>query len=79
MKAGDKQLARSVVERTFECIKRIQIEKYHNTKSEEAKANINLDPVAIFHKAIENAKPLLALEPIKRGAVVYQVKKVNSF
>lgn len=73
MKGGDKVLARELIEKSFEKIKRIQLEKYHKAKSEEEKMNIELNPKEIFHKAISNCKPLLQLTPIKRGGVRYQV------
>ncbi|KAJ8730118.1 hypothetical protein PYW07_017156 [Mythimna separata] len=73
MEMGKKQLARSLVEKSFENIKRAQIERYHLATTPEAKAKIELDPKKILHKAIENAKPLLQLQPIKRGGITYQV------
>lgn len=73
MEMGKKQLARSLVEKSFENIKRSQIERYHLASTPEAKAKIELDPKKILHKAIENAKPLLQLQPIKRGGITYQV------
>ncbi|XP_057664710.1 28S ribosomal protein S7, mitochondrial [Diorhabda carinulata] len=73
MKEGNKVLARSLLEQCFEDIKRLQLEKYHKAKSEEEKLQINLNPRDIFHKAVENCKPLLQLTPIKRGGIKYQV------
>lgn len=73
MKMGDKKLARSLVEKSFENIKRIQIERYHLASSPEEKAKIILNPKDIIHKAVENSKPLLQLLPIKRGGITYQV------
>lgn len=73
MEMGKKQLARSLVEKAFENIKRSQIERYHLATTPEAKAKIELDPKKILHKAIENSKPLLQLQPIKRGGITYQV------
>ncbi|CAG4979918.1 unnamed protein product [Colias eurytheme] len=73
MKMGNKQLARTLVEKSFENIKRIQIERYHLAKTPEEKAKIVLDPKEILHRAIENSKPLLQLLPIKRGGITYQV------
>ncbi|XP_074035976.1 mitochondrial ribosomal protein S7 isoform X2 [Leptinotarsa decemlineata] len=73
MKHGNKLLARTVVEQSLESVKRLQLEKYHKAKSEEDKQNIELDPKVIFHKAVENCKPILQLTPIKRGGVRYQV------
>ncbi|KAJ8923202.1 hypothetical protein NQ315_001756 [Exocentrus adspersus] len=73
MRDGLKILARSLVEQTFETIKRIQIEKYHKCKNDEDKSKIELNPRVIFYKAIENCKPVMQLTPIKRGGVRYQV------
>jgi len=72
MEMGKKHLARKLVEKAFENVKSIQIEKYHKAPEEE-KSQIECDPVKIFYQAIANSKPLLALTPIKRGAIVYQV------
>lgn len=73
MEKGNKQLARNLVEKAFENIKRSQIERYHLATTPEAKAKIELDPKKILHKAIANSKPLLQLQPIKRGGITYQV------
>lgn len=73
MEDGKKHLARSLVEKAFENIKRIQIERYHLATTAETKAKIELDPKAILSKAVENCKPLLQLSPIKRGGITYQV------
>lgn len=72
MRNGDKQLARKLVEKTFEKIKRSQIARYH--KADDAdKEKILLDAKKIFHVAVENCKPIMHLTPIKRGGVRYQV------
>lgn len=73
MEDGKKLLARSLVEKAFENIKRKQIERYHLATTAEEKAKIILNPKEILHKAIENCKPLLQLTPIKRGGITYQV------
>ncbi|XP_037302976.1 28S ribosomal protein S7, mitochondrial-like [Manduca sexta] len=73
MEKGKKQLARSLVEKAFENIKRKQIERYHLASSPDEKAKIELNPKDILHKAVENSKPLLQLTPIKRGGITYQV------
>lgn len=70
---GKKKLARSLVEKAFENIKRKQIERYHLASSDAEKAKIELDPKVVLHKAIENSKPLLQLTPVKRGGITYQV------
>ncbi|XP_060523332.1 small ribosomal subunit protein uS7m [Cylas formicarius] len=73
MKDGKKVLARSVMEKTFENVKRLQLERYHKCENPEDKEKIELNPKTIFHRAVENCKPILALSPIKRGGVKYQV------
>lgn len=73
MEMGKKQLARSLVEKAFENIKRIQIERYHLASTPEEKNKIELNPKKVLHLAIENSKPLLQLSPIKRGGITYQV------
>lgn len=70
---GKKALARSLIEKAFENIKRTQIERYHLASTQEEKDRIELDPKKILHQAIENSKPLLQLTPIKRGGITYQV------
>lgn len=73
MRGGQKQLARELVERGFENIKRIQLERYHLADSAADKAAIETNPLSILHLAVENCRPLLQLTPIKRGGSTYQV------
>ncbi|XP_050525192.1 28S ribosomal protein S7, mitochondrial [Daktulosphaira vitifoliae] len=73
MHKGQKKLARQVLEKTFEKIKRIQLEKYNKETNPEKKTEIIIDPVTILKKAIANCKPLLKLTPVKRGGSYYQV------
>lgn len=69
MRKGNKELARNLVEKTFENVKRIQLEKYNSGTDVAVETN----PVVILDIAIKNSKPLLQLTPIKRGGVKYQV------
>lgn len=73
MKDGNKLLARNLIDKTFESIKKVQLTKYNRCETEEDKASIELNPKVIFHNAVENCKPIMALTPIKRGGVKYQV------
>jgi len=73
LKKGQKKLAREVLEKTFENIKKLQLEKYNNETDPEKKAEIIVEPIAILKKAIFNCKPLLKLTPVKRGGSYYQV------
>lgn len=72
MRGGQKRLARELVEKGFENIKRIQLERY-NLADDDEKPNIETNPLNILHKAVENCRPLLQLTPIKRGGSTYQV------
>jgi small subunit ribosomal protein S7 len=60
MKDGKKELARKLMSETFEKIKRIQVERYHKAQTEEDKSKIILNPVEIFHLAIENCRPIVS-------------------
>lgn len=76
MKGGQKVLARQLLEKSLENIKRIQLERYHKSTPEE-KSNIEIDPKVILRNAVDNCKPLLELTPIKRGGVTYKVINYN--
>lgn len=73
MRKGRKDLARSLVDKTFENIKRIQLKKYYKEEDEVARAKIVMNPRDIFRAAIENCKPVLQLTSVKRGGASYQV------
>jgi len=64
-----------IVLQTLENIKLSQIEKFHKSTTDFERDNIELDPKKIVHQAIENCKPLLTLQKVKRGGVMYQVSK----
>ncbi|KAK4301994.1 hypothetical protein Pmani_025894 [Petrolisthes manimaculis] len=73
MKTGQKALSRELVEQTFREIKLIQLRKWNQSQTPEEKSVIECDPNKIFHKAVENCRPLLIVSPIRRGGVTYQV------
>jgi small subunit ribosomal protein S7 len=73
MKNGNRKLATLLITKTFECVKRLQLEHYHKTTSSEAKANIELDPFVIFYQAVDNCIPILQLRGCRRGGITYQV------
>lgn len=58
---------------TLETVKFIQLEKYNNAKSDHEREQIELNPKTVFHNAVENCKPILILQNVKRGGVIYQV------
>lgn len=72
MQWADKTLARQLMFDTFARIKRIQLDKYYAAPEEE-KSSIILDPLVIMKRAIQNCQPVLALTPIKKGGITYQV------
>ena len=57
----------------METIKRKQVEKYHKAPDGN-KAEIECNPYAIFHKALENCKPVIGLASIQKGGKFYQVR-----
>nr|CAD7430909.1 unnamed protein product [Timema monikensis] len=73
MEGGKKTLARQLVEKTFENVKRTQLERFNISPTPELKEKIETNPLIVFYRAVENCKPLLQLSPIKRGGVTYQV------
>ena len=72
MKDGNKQQARKFLEKTFENVKRVQLQKYHKSNSQD-RETIELDPIKILHLAIQNVTPVMELQKMKRGGVTYQV------
>ncbi|KAM9783367.1 small ribosomal subunit protein uS7m isoform X2 [Syngnathus typhle] len=72
MKDGNKVLAREIMTETLEQIKRKQVEKYHKAP-EEKREEIECNPYAIFHQALDNCKPVVGLSNIQKGGKYYQV------
>ncbi|XP_023307589.2 28S ribosomal protein S7, mitochondrial [Lucilia cuprina] len=69
-KKGNKKLARTILENSFECMKRTQIERIHLGKHQGC---TTIDPYSLIVQAIENSRPLMQLMAIKRGGVTYSV------
>ncbi|XP_075994908.1 small ribosomal subunit protein uS7m [Genypterus blacodes] len=72
MKHGNKVLAREIMTKTLEDIKRKQVEKYHKAPAGK-KTDIECNPYKIFHQALENCKPVVELTSIQKGGRFYQV------
>ncbi|KAK2586297.1 hypothetical protein KPH14_001547 [Odynerus spinipes] len=72
MRKGKKNLAISLVQETFENIKRMQLMQYHKADP-NLKDGIELDPKVIFYKAIENCTPVLELQVYRKGGIRYKV------
>jgi len=78
MYGGNKDLAQTLMAKTFERIKRTQIQRYNETRAGEdpaAAEEIVCDPLQVFVRAIENAKPKLQLKPVVRGGITYKVPR----
>ena len=58
----------------LETVKRIQVQHYNKETNPDLKAQIEINPLKVFHAAVENCKPVLQLTPIKRGGATYQVR-----
>lgn len=58
-------------------VKRRQVEKFHRAPTAE-KEEIECNPYAIFHQAIENCKPIIGLANVQRGGRNYQVSQEHS-
>lgn len=70
MHGGKKTASERVMTDTFETIKKIQLEKYRKAENKE---EVETDPLKIFHKAIENAKPVLGVQTMKKKGKNFQV------
>lgn len=73
MRHGNRKLARTLVTKAFEGVKRIQLQRYHKAKTDEERENIELDPFVIFHRAVDNCTPILHLIGCRKGGITYQV------
>ena len=73
IREGNKERALFIVNRTFEVMKLIQLEKFHKAKDDLQRQQVELDVRKIFHQAVENCKPLLVTEKIAKGGVLYTV------
>lgn len=73
MEGGKKELAREILEQGFLNIKRIQLERYNLSKTDEERESLELNPRMLLHQAIENCRPLMRLVNVKRGGTNYKV------
>lgn len=78
LRKGKKRLARSLVNETFEKMKRMQLVRYHKAHPEH-QSQITLDPVEIFHKAVSNCTPVMQLEKMRRAGTGYMVSRIQNF
>jgi len=73
LREGNKERANDIIGKTFRNLKLMQLERYHRATTDFERESIEIDPRKIFHQAVENCKPLLVLQKVKRGGVLYQV------
>lgn len=71
---GYKNLSREIFMSALERIKRTQVKKWLTAPTPEEKAEIECNPVAILHKAVENCMPVVGVSPVVRGGITYQVR-----
>ena len=69
---GKSYIASEVMREVFESIKEIQLKKFYKA-TPERRENMITDPTEILKKAVENARPLMALENVKVGGITYTV------
>nr|XP_004226129.1 28S ribosomal protein S7, mitochondrial-like [Ciona intestinalis] len=77
LKKGKGALAKKILQDALTNIKIAQLKKYHAASPEE-KESIEVDPLVVFHTAIENASPILGLTRVKKGSMTYQIPHVLS-
>jgi small subunit ribosomal protein S7 len=73
IREGNKERAQFILDRAFENIKLIQLEKYHKATTDFERESVEINPHKIFHQAVDNCRPLLVLQGVVRGGVKYQV------
>lgn len=64
---------REIMYNCLEHIKHTQLEKYNQAGTQEEKDAVEINPYKIIYGAMENARPLLKLSEMRKGAVLYRV------
>lgn len=73
LRKGKRHVAREILHNTFFQIKKDRIAKYKAAKTDEERESIEMDPIKITKKAIENMTPVVMTRKIKRGGATFQV------
>uniref|UniRef100_A0A0N5B0U5 Ribosomal_S7 domain-containing protein n=1 Tax=Syphacia muris TaxID=451379 RepID=A0A0N5B0U5_9BILA len=68
-----KEKIRTIVYLALEAVKRRQYKAWLNSKTEEERNSIQLDPFVIAEQAITNCRPRMKLTVAVRGGITYQV------
>jgi len=66
------EVSQQIMREVYRDIKEIQLRKYYKA-SEEGKKAMDINPTKIINDAVQNARPLMALESVRVGAVTYTV------
>jgi len=69
----NKALANELMKRTFHTIKVTQLKAWREAATEEERAAVQLDPLAVFLGAVENSRPIMTTLAIRKGGIKYQV------
>jgi small subunit ribosomal protein S7 len=69
---GERQVAAMEMQEVFRIIKAVQLKKYYKAPHERRDLIIT-DPAELIRQAVENARPLLNLEKVTVGSIVYTV------
>jgi len=72
LKQGKGLIANSILKKTMAHIKHVQVKKYHEA-SEAEKSTIEVNPLKVFHEALNNVKPIVSVRNLKHGANTYRV------
>lgn len=72
LKQGKEALASKIMRETLEHIKCVQLKKYNSAQPHE-RSSIEVNPLKIFHTALDNVKPIVGVKRLTKGAQSYQV------
>nr|AAW25048.1 SJCHGC04466 protein [Schistosoma japonicum] len=70
---GEREVARNAMRMTFREIKLIQMRKNKNIANMSKSNVIIKNPITVIHEAVANCTPLLLLQSVPRGGILYKV------
>ncbi|XP_064383519.1 small ribosomal subunit protein uS7-like [Halichondria panicea] len=68
---GKKSLAQSILKEAFQVIKTTQLARLKSKAG--TGTEVMVDPLTVFHQALENSKPIMGTIGVRRGGKLYQV------
>lgn len=72
LKQGKGSIAYQLLRDTLRNIKAVQVKKYHMAP-DDVKPSIEVNPLVIFHQAIENGTPVVGVKSVKKGGATFKV------